>query len=172
MAGLILGCYGFQRSGKTFIAALISTILKEKYNIEVYSNITSPDFIHITSLTELPFNNEPKIVLIDEAYMSMDSRDWGKNTSITKFFNTIGKQNILFIITAPFPDMIEMRVRKQQNYVIFSKYDEKFLHYKIVDMQRQKEKIFAIQKCPEIFNRVKYDTLECPDIVEMKFNKF
>ena len=172
MAGLILGCYGYQRSGKTFIAVLIATVLSEKYNIPVYTNINSTKFTHITSLNEIPLDKLPKIVLIDEAYMSMDSRDWGKNTTITKFFNTIGKQNMLFIITAPFPDMIELRVRKQQNYVIFSKYDVNFLHYKIIDMQRQKEKVFAIPKKPEIFSKVAYDTLDFPDLVEMKFNKF
>ena len=121
MAGLILGCYGFQRSGKTFIAALISEMLRSKYGFPVYTNMNSKNFIHIKSLNESPLDKKPKVLLIDEAPNSLDSRDWQKNSGITKFFNTIGKQNILLILTAPFPDMIEMRVRRQNNYVIFAK---------------------------------------------------
>lgn len=171
MAGLILGCYGFQRSGKTFIAALISEMLRSKYNFPVYTNMNSKNFIHITSLNEIPLDKKPKVLLIDEAYMSLDSRDWIKNSGITKFFNTIGKQNILLILTAPFPDMIEMRVRRQHNYVIFAKGSARSMTYKLIDMQRQKERIFTIPKSKEIFNMVEYDTLDFPDAIEMKFNK-
>jgi len=171
MAGLILGCYGFQRSGKTFIAALISEMLRSKYDIPVFTNMNSKHFIHIKSLNEIPLDKKPKVLLIDEAYMSLDSRDWQKNAGITKFFNTIGKQNILLILTAPFPDMIEMRIRRQHNYVIFAKGSANLMTYKLVDMQRQKERMFIIPKTKEMFNMVEYDTLDFPDSVEMKFNK-
>ena len=43
--------------------------------------------------------------------------------------------------------------------------------YKLIDMQRQKERIFTIPKSKEIFNMVEYDTLDFPDAIEMKFNK-
>lgn len=171
MAGLIIGCYGFQRSGKTFIAALISEMLRSKYGYPVFTNINSKNFTHINSLNEIPLDKKPKVLLIDEAYMSLDSRDWQKNAGITKFFNTIGKQNILLILTAPFPDMIEMRVRRQHNYVIFAKGSSSCMTYKIIDMQRQKEKVFSIPKTKDVFSMVEYDTLDFPDAIEMKFNK-
>jgi len=172
MAGLILGCYGFQRSGKTFISVLLSTYLQQKYGLPVYTNINSEDFIKISSLNEIPLDMKPKILLIDEAYRSIDSRNWVKNTQATKFFNTIGKQNILFIITAPFPDMIEMRIREQQNYVVFAKGDKEKMTFKMYDCQRLREKVFVIPKIQDVFNMVHYDTLDFPDEIKMEFDKF
>lgn len=54
MAGLNLGCYGFQRSGKTFIAVLISEMLRVKYGMPVYTNVNSKHFLQVSSLDQIP----------------------------------------------------------------------------------------------------------------------
>ncbi|MEM0173432.1 MAG: hypothetical protein QXI16_02880 [Sulfolobaceae archaeon] len=172
MSGCIIGNFGFQRSGKTLLAYLIAEGYRKSENIPVYSNMTVKDWIKIKSLTDLPFNHEPKILLLDEAYYFMDSRNWQDNTDATIFFNTIGKQNILLIITAISPDMIEKRLRNQMNYVYLVKSDKDFIYYRVLDSVRQKAKDFSVRKCDELFNSLTYDTKQVPDVVDCTLKNF
>jgi len=171
MPGIIVGSFGFQRSGKTLMAYLLADSFRKK-GVEVYSNMDVPQWVKITALTDLPFNSDAKVLLLDEAYYFMDSRNWSDNTSSTIFFNTIGKQNICLILTAPFPDMIEKRLRDQMNYVYMVKGDQRRIHYKIIDAQRQKTKVFSIEKTQELFNSLEYDSNQVPDIVDCSLKDF
>ncbi len=171
MAGLICGFYGFQRSGKTLLATMIAESYRRK-GVNVYTNMDVERFIKIKSLIDLPDNKEPKVLLLDEAYYFLDSRSWEKNTKASIFFNTLGKQNVLFLFTAISPDMIDMRIRKQQNYVFIAKGSEKAISYKVLDIQRQRMRIFVMPKTEDVFKYVQYQTLEVPDYVDCNFDKY
>lgn len=171
MAGLICGFYGFQRSGKTLLAVMIAESYRRK-GVKVYTNMDIARFIKIKSLNELPDDKDPKILLLDEAYYFLDSRSWEKNTKSSIFFNTLGKQNVLFLFTAISPDMIDMRIRKQQNYVFIAKGFEKAISYKVLDIQRQRRRLFVISKTEDVYKYVQYQTLEVPDYVDCNFDKF
>lgn len=171
MSGIITGYFGFQRSGKTLMAYLQAENYR-KQGLKVYSNMDVPNWIKINSLTDLPFDTEPKVLLLDEAYYFMDSRNWKNNTESTIFFNTIGKQNILLLLTAISPDMIELRLRNQMNFVFLVKSDNEYIYYKILDVVRMKEKVYSIKKCPELFKSVQYDTNQVPDIVDCSLKEF
>lgn len=171
MAGAIVGFYGFQRSGKT----LMAYITAEQYRLkgcQVYTNMDCPDFTTIKSLTDIPLDYKPKVLLLDEAYYFLDSRNWKNNTNASIFFNTIGKQNILLLLTSISPDMLEKRLREQHNYIYFVRSDSKFIHYKILDVQRQREKIFRLEKTQELFDSLRYDTTQVPDIVDVNLREF
>ncbi len=172
MAGMIAGFYGFQRSGKTLLAYLIAESLKSKYGIKVYTNMNVKGYKKIYSLNEIPLDYKPKILLLDEAYYFMDSRNWKNNTDTTIFFNTIGKQNILMLLTAISPDMIEKRLREQHNYMFIAKSNEIYISYKIVDIQRNKKSELNIKKSKEIFKKVKYDSMQVPDMVDCSIEQF
>lgn len=171
MAGLICGFYGFQRSGKTLLATMIAESYRRK-GVKVYTNMDVKGFIKISSLNDLPVDHEPKVLLLDEAYWFLDSRDWEKTTKSSIFFNTLGKHNFLFLFTAISPDMIDMRIRKQQNYVFMAKGNSKFITYKILDVQRQRSRLFVMPKSEDVFNFVQYRTLDVPDIINVDFDKF
>lgn len=171
MAGLICGFYGYQRSGKTLLATMIAESYRRK-GVKVYTNMDVAGFVKIKSLNELPDNKEPKVLLLDEAYYFLDSRSWEKNTKSSIFFNTLGKQNVLFLFTAISPDMIDMRIRKQQNYVFIAKGNDKAITYKVLDIQRQRKRLFVMPKTEDVFNFVQYRTLEVPDYVDCNFDKF
>lgn len=171
MAGLICGFYGFQRSGKTLLACMIAESYRRK-GVKVYTNMDVSYFIKISSLNDIPDNKEPKVLLLDEAYYFLDSRYWEQNTKSSIFFNTLGKQNVLFLFTAISPDMIDMRIRKQQNYVFIAKGNTLAITYKILDIQRQQKRIFVMPKSDDVFNYVKYQTLEVPDYIDVNFDKF
>ncbi|NLK93379.1 MAG: AAA family ATPase [Bacteroidales bacterium] len=172
MSGCIIGNFGFQRSGKTLLAYLIAEGYRKGEGIPVYSNMYVRDWVKIKSLTDLPFNHEPKVLLLDEAYYFMDSRNWQDNTESTIFFNTIGKQNILLIITAISPDMIEKRLRSQMNYVYLVKSDKNYIYYRMLDSVRKKYNDFSIKKCDELFSGLTYDTKQVPDIVDCSLKNF
>ena len=171
MAGIIIGCYGYQRSGKTLLAYLLADSYRKR-GCEVYSNMEVSKWHKIKALTDLPFDNKPKVLLLDEVYYFMDSRNWQNNTESSIFFNTIGKQNILLLMTAISPDMVEMRLRNQHNYMYLVKSDDKYIYYRVLDIVRKKYKDFYLEKNKELFENVQYDTLQVPDIIDCSLKDF
>jgi hypothetical protein len=171
MAGLIIGSYGYQRSGKS----LISFMLAENYykkGLPVYTNVDVKGYNKISSLDDLPFNFEPKVLWLDEINMFLDSRDWADNKESSIFFNTIGKQNILLLITCPMPDMLEKRIRNQHNYVFLVKSDNSFIYYRLIDNQRRQQRDFIIEKGPKLYNQIRYDSNLVPDFVDVDLKRF
>lgn len=139
---------------------------------EVYSNMDVIGWNKISSLTDIPFDRKPKVLLLDEVYYFMDSRNWDNNTNASIFFNTIGKQNILLLLTAISPDMVEKRLREQHNYMYLVKSDKNFIYYKVLDVIRRKTKEFSLRKSEELFNSLVYDTNQVPDIVDCSLKGF
>lgn len=171
MPGIIVGYFGFQRSGKT-LKAFLDAESYRKSGMQVYSNMDVPGWNKIAALTDIPFNTEPKVLILDECYYFMDSRNWKNNTESTIFFNTIGKQNILLLLTAISPDMIEMRLRNQMNYVFLVKSDINYIYYKIIDVVRNKTNVVTVAKSKELFSQLTYDTNQVPDFVDCSLKDF
>jgi hypothetical protein len=171
MAGIIIGAFGYQRSGKTLLAYLLANHF---YNcgMDVFTNMDVPHFNTISALTDLPFDNNQKVLLLDECYYFLDSRNWKNNTDSSIFFNTIGKQNILLLITSVDPDTVELRIRNQMNYVFLVKSDKDFIYYKIIDVQRNKHNVFTLKKSQEFFDTLKYDTNQVPGYVDCSLKDF
>ena len=111
---MLLLCSGVQRSGKTSFSVYISRKLQEK-GFHVYTNMEVEGFTTIKNITEVPPNS---VLLLDELPNLMDSRNYKMFTDITIWFNTLRKRNIHFIATAIRPEMIDIRVRQQLQYVI------------------------------------------------------
>lgn len=174
MAGKIVGFCGLQRQGKTLGAVFLALKLKEKFGIPVFTNMFIPGCKTVTSINEIPFDYQPKVFLVDELYFSLDSRAWKDNTACSIFINTIGKQNILFLYTAISPDMVEMRIRKQTEFMVFAKKHKGFIEYGILDCYRNKMENYILQLNDDLFNFCTYDTSQVPDLVNFNvdFNKY
>lgn len=172
MAGLIVSAYGFQRSGKTLISYLLAESLRTSLGLDVFSNMIVPGWYNINSLSQIPFNHEPKVLLLDEVYYFLDSRAWQDNKAMTIFLNTIGKQNICFIYTSVSPGMVEKRLRDQSNYSFLVKSTKSIITYELIDVQRHLKRIITIEKTPELFSQLKYDTLQVPDYVDCSLTDF
>lgn len=171
MSGCIIGAFGYQRSGKTLMSYLLAYSYYRK-GCKVYTNMDVPEFTKINSLMDIPFNSEAKVLLLDEVYWFMDSRKSYQNADASIFFNTCGKQNILLIITAISPDMIEKRLREQMNYVYLVKSDVNQIHYKLFDTQRGTSSIFHLEKSPKLFQSLTYDTLQIPSYIDCDLKQF
>jgi hypothetical protein len=172
MPGCISGFYGFQRSGKTLMAYLIAENMHNNLSVPVYSNMEVPGWITIEALTDIPLNYKPKVLLLDETYYFMDSRSWQDNKESSIFFNTIGKQQICLMLTAIDPGEVEIRLRRQHNFMYIVKSDELNIYYRVIDVQRNKLKDFSIKKTPEFFAKLKYDTNQVPGYVDCNIKNF
>ena len=162
MAGTISLFAGMQRSGKTFLAALIATYYHKNYDISVYTNMDIPEFNRISYLSEIPIDKTPKILLLDELHFYLNSRNFKVQADFIYFLNTICKRNIFLLGTCIHPDMIDKNLRIQLNYFTLCKADQAALYYKIFDVQNQHEKLLTIKKDKQLFNYVNYDSTEIP----------
>lgn len=173
MAGLIVGFYGYQRSGKTLLAYKIAKSYTKR-GLVCYTNmiVSDPGFVTIKSLSDMPLNTKPKVLLLDEVYSFMDSRNWRNNSNASLFFNTLGKQSCLLLLTAISPDMVEMRLRNQQSYMIIAKGDNEKIKYRLIDCQRLTTSDFVLPKDEKLFADCNYDTLQVPDIVDCNMSDF
>ena len=171
MAGILVGAYGYQRSGKSLISHLIAESYYKK-GIPVYSNVEVQGYNHIEKLDDIPFNTENKVLWLDEVQYFLDSRTWQNNQESSIFFNSIGKMNILLLITTIHPEMVEKRLRQQHNYVILVKSDAKYIYYRIKDNVRSVYKDFTIKKGPELFNLCRYDSSQVPGYVNCNLKNF
>ena len=170
MPGIIVGLYGQQRSGKTLLAYKMAKYIQEecerqRKEIRVYTNLYCPEdksFVYVNSVTDLPLDLEPKIVLIDEIYNGCDAQDYRKLKDISIYINTLGKQNCLFIFTSIGAEMVYNRLRNQMNLAVLVKADSANIYYKLVFMNTLKEASYIVPKCPELFADVNYDTSFIP----------
>lgn len=171
MPGCIIGSYGYQRSGKT----LLMYLQAEKYRqlgCRVYSNMNVPGWEKIEALTDLPFDFSPKVLLLDEAYFFLDSREFQDNTKATIFFNTLGKTNTCLMITAVDPGTIEKRLRNQHNYMFIAKKSGNIIYYKAIDVVRGQTRIIKIHTNEKLYSMCKYDHQQIPDIVDCRLDGF
>lgn len=160
---MLLMCSGLQRSGKTALAVYICRKLKEQ-GYFVYTNMVVDGFITIKNITEVPPNS---VLLLDELPNLMDSRNYKNFTDITIWFNTLRKRNIHFICTSIRPEMVDLRVRQQLEYVIYSRGDNLYLNYRCVDIQSKNFKDFNIKKNIEFFSYLNYNTKQIPNMICM-----
>ena len=73
-----------QRSGKTFLATLLSTEYKKNI-IYPYILIWIYQNLIISALSEMPINKEPKILLLDELHFYLNSRNFKSQADFIYF---------------------------------------------------------------------------------------
>lgn len=180
MPGCIIGCVGKQRSGKTLISYLLAKALYEAaadagFNLRVYSNLYSPGdkfFNYVSSISEIPLDLDPKIVLIDEIYNGCDSQDYKKLKDISIFLNTIGKQNCLFIYTTIEAGMVYNRFRNQTNVFILVKKNGSSVNYRFYYPDTGGITDLTLELTPELFSKVLYDTNFIPVVFDWKMDNW
>jgi hypothetical protein len=165
MPGVIVGCIGQQRSGKTCIAYKICRAFKDWYpDLRVYTNLytTDKDFIYVNRVADLPLDLKPKIILLDEVYNGCDAQDYKKLKEISIFINTIGKQNALLLYTTIDESMVYNRIRNQTSFMILAKGSPDRIYYRICNCTDLTYHDFVCKKDAAFFADVHYDTQFIP----------
>lgn len=161
---------GLQRSGKTLTSVLLARKLMEKEGREVYTNMVGVEgFMSIKSITDIPDTPTPKILLLDEAPNLIDSRDYKTfaNNGLTIWFNTLRKRNIMLFLTSIDPNMIELRIRSQLDYLILCKPVENFIQARIIESHMGLYRDIFLEKTEDLFTYCNYNTLAIPNIINM-----
>lgn len=183
MPGGIVGVYGAQRSGKTLVSYLISQYVYDFYKREfdeelrVFSNLyVEPNedmkVTYVNSISDIPLDMKPKIIILDEIYNGCDANDYRKLKDISIFVNTIGKQNALLIFTSIDDSMVYNRIRNQCNLVILVKKFNREIYYRSIDPNTLTVKDFKVDMTPELFKRVHYDTNFIPLIFDWRMDSW
>lgn len=183
MAGGIIGIYGAQRSGKTLVSYLISQYIYDYYKsafneeIRVYTNLfiePNEDMhcFYVNSISDIPLDMKPKIIILDEIYNGCDANDYRKLKDISIFINTIGKQNALLIYTSIDDSMVYNRIRNQCNLIILVKKFNKDIYYRAIEPNTMTISDYKVKMCPELFKRVHYDTSFIPLIFDWRMDNW
>lgn len=181
MPGGIIGIYGAQRSGKTLVSYLISQYIYDYYQqevgekIRIYTNLfvrpnDDIEMTYVNSISDIPLDMKPKIIILDEIYNGTDANDYRKLKDISIFINTIGKQNALLLYTSIDDSMVYNRIRNQCNLIILVKKNNDDIFYRTVDPNTLAVKDYKVRKSPELFKRVHYDTNFIPLIFDWKMD--
>lgn len=181
MPGGIIGVYGAQRSGKTLVSYLISQYVYDFYKqtygepIRIFTNLfVKPNndiqMTYVNSISEIPLDMKPKVIILDEIYNGCDANDFRKLKDISIFVNTIGKQNALLIYTSIDDSMVYNRIRNQCNLVVLVKKYKNEIYYRTVDPNTLAVNDYQVKKSPELFARVHYDTNFIPLIFDWKMD--
>lgn len=172
---MIIGFFGFQRSGKSASALMLARQLHDLYELEIYTNMdTFGTTNEISKLTDIPVNDESKVLLWDEIHFSMDSRKIAQNTDFTPFISTLGKQKILLLYTCPTPDLVDKRIRKFTNHYVMCKGDTNNIYMQFVDAVKGNiSSIYTRKKTERLFAYLKYNSdLVIPNMIEANVKEY
>lgn len=125
---------------------------------------------YISSISEIPLDLEPKIVLIDEIYNGCDSQDYKKLKDISIFLNTIGKQNCLFLYTTIEAGMVYNRFRNQTNTFVLVKKVNDVIFYRFFYPDTGTYNDLQLKLTPELFASVHYDTNFIPVVFDWRMD--
>lgn len=171
---MIIGNFGYQRSGKTALAMYFARFFQRFYGFNIYTNIEAEKVIRIENMSDIPVDYKPKVILFDEAYFYLDSRTFKDNKDFTLFLTTLGKQRSIAFFTAPSPDMIDKRVRNQLNYIFLTRGDNSHIYFQSIDVQRSKASpIYTIVKDDDFFSLLSYNSdLVIPNFINLDLDNY
>lgn len=165
-----LGIFGQQGAGKTFLGMLLARSFQQQHpEIILYTNVncTGQGIKVIKDFGEIPLERDtPKILLIDEAMFTLDSRGSSskQNVTFTKFFALLRKLNFVMTIFCTHRyGLLDVRVREQLDYVISGRRSSDVFEYLCIDVTTGAEDYFIVPKHKTVFDFANYDTLDFPN---------
>lgn len=174
--GQILGLFGPMGSGKTAFGVFLSRYEEEINSpVKVYTNV--PDIqglIHVSKASQIPIDLTPKILFIDEAMFSLDSRLFSSNNNrfFGRFLAFLRKVEMMMIYATHDPGMVDVRLRQHTQYSVFFKDSGSHFAAMFIDCMTEEKSIHYIKKSPEYFQTANYDTRAFPDefVVDLEFS--
>lgn len=165
---MIIGVFGQQGSGKSFLAVLLSRLFVRSFpELSVYTNMSvdGQGMNVISDLLDIPYDRSPKIVIVDEAMFSIDSRQSSSHVNVlwTRALAYFRKTNvcIAFFCTHR-PGMLESRIREQMAYSFMCRKNPSHFDYLMIDLVSHLTKPFQVLKHPDVFAFADYDTYDFP----------
>lgn len=165
----IIGVIGLQGSGKTSFAVQYGRKF-QMIDGQVYSNMNIQGFKNIRDYAEIPFNRKLKLLIIDEAMFSLDSRSFSSkdNKIFSRFLAYLRKINTQLIWITHFPNLIDSRLRSQTDYYVLCKKHKNQTRFIVINAFTLEQYSYKILRSPEFFKFCNYNTFDMPDIISTK----
>lgn len=168
-----IGIFGRRGSGKSTVAILlarnIQKMAKREYGIDIiiYTNMdASGNGVQvIKDLGEIPFDRTPKVLIIDEAMFSMDSRASSSKTNQlwTQAAALFRKVNFLAVLYCTHNyGMIDTRLRNEMHYLIMARKTVDRFEYMVLDTVSYQSKFMFLKREKEIFDYCDFNTDDFP----------
>jgi hypothetical protein len=115
---MMIGIIGRMRSGKTLLQSILADYLRKKTELELHANYPLKNSSEVKTTKDIwRLNN--CIFCFDEIWMTMDSRFWKDNASLSYWIMQTRKRGVMVFYTAQHRSEIEKRVRLATDLFIF-----------------------------------------------------
>lgn len=149
---------GKMGSGKTLSASILSSYLSKATGSPLWANYGLKNAGELKSLNQIN-DTTSGIEVIDEAWLSMDSRGWENNVRISHWVNQTRKKKVIVFYTTQHIRQMELRVRNATDILIFCEKKPEGIWLTFIDWQyRSIGKRFLITEPSRFYSL--YDTYE------------
>jgi ABC-type dipeptide/oligopeptide/nickel transport system ATPase component len=166
---LKLGIFGPQGSGKSYFAMVLARLLASmdsKVMIYTNMNVIGHNIVVIDDLGTVPLDDHVnKILIVDEAYYSLDSRNSNskQNSIWTKCFALFRKGDVvLSIFITHRPRMLDVNIREQLDMILMCRKNKVHFDYLLMDMITEQLKSIHLPKTKQMFDYADFDTKDMP----------
>jgi hypothetical protein len=156
---MLVGFMGKMGSGKTLGQTILAAYASNVLKLPLYANYgLKIPFIPVKTTTDL-WNAKQGILALDELHLTMDSRLWTNNVSLSHFITQSRKKELLVIYTTQHIGQVDLRIRQNTDFLIYCERKKQKFIWNVLDYQYNDliRKIY-LQKPERFFNI--YDTKE------------
>lgn len=125
---------GRMGAGKTLTMSMLTTYLAYKWKVPLYSNYHLAGSIPVNTEADL-WKMHNGIFAFDELWITLDSRNFKDNTSLTEWVNQTRKKQTVVFYTTQHIDQVEKRVRNATDYLLICRKWKGKHQFQIVDYQ-------------------------------------
>lgn len=115
---MMIGIIGRMRSGKTLLQSILADYLHKQTGLDLWANYPLVNSKQIKTTRDI-WGLSECIFCFDEIWMTMDSRFWKENASLSYWIMQTRKRGVLVFYTAQHRSEIEKRVRLATDLFIF-----------------------------------------------------
>lgn len=129
---MLVAFTGSQGSGKSLSMAVLGTALASGSGVALYSNYPVSGSLPVNSIEEL-MKLKNCVVLLDELWLTMDSRMWKDNVLLTSWIFQCRKRGMVVFYSTQHMDQIDLRVRNATDYRIACEIAPRGLWLSVID---------------------------------------
>lgn len=129
---MLIGITGQMGSGKTLLMTILGKTLSQVFDVPLFSNYSVLGAERIYFYNQL-WEIEKAIILLDEVWLNIDARFWGKNVYFTRWINQTRKKNVLVFYTTQHFSQVDVRLRRGTDLLIWCFKYPQFFYFVLID---------------------------------------
>ena len=115
---MLIGIMGKMGAGKTLSASILASYLSRATGAPLYANYALRGATRMKTMQDI-FGLNSAILVFDEMWLTMDSRQWKDNVFLTRWINQTRKKKMIVFYTTQHIRQIEMRARNATDILIY-----------------------------------------------------